>query len=215
LNPGKSCPGAKKWTFLIRLKRLGVLGDDNLQDTQAELLELLAEREVMETEAKKAVERDHLRHHRSHEHLNGAFGGDKFGQQAEKFARFFGTPKFIIWQTVIVVLWITLNSVGFVQHWDVYPFILLNLCFSTQAAYAAPLILLAQTRQADRDKATADSDAKHREELSQQQTQMIEADTAITRTVLNLQEQQMTTLSLITDIHGKLIGVKEKNNDPS
>jgi uncharacterized membrane protein len=198
------------------LKRFGVLGDDNEQDTQAELLELIAEREVMETEAKKSVERDHLRHHRSHEHLNGAFGGDKFGQQAEKFARFFGTPKFIIIQTVVVLLWIALNVVGMTAlRWDPYPFILLNLCFSTQAAYAAPLILLAQTRQADRDKATADSDAKHREELSQQQTQMIEADTAITRTVLNLQEQQMTTLSLITDIHGKLIGVKEKNNDPS
>jgi uncharacterized membrane protein len=68
-------------------------------------------------------------------------------------------------QTVIVGVWIALNTAG-VFHFDIYPFILLNLAFSLQAAYAAPLILLAQTRQADRDKAHADADAQHREALA-------------------------------------------------
>jgi uncharacterized membrane protein len=83
---------------------------------------------------------------------HGAFGNDRFGVVAERFARFFGTPRFIVGQTLLVVLWITFNAVAIRFRWDPYPFILLNLAFSTQAAYAAPLILLAQTRQADRDK---------------------------------------------------------------
>ena len=85
-------------------------------------------------------------------HPHGAFGEDTFGRFAEKTARFFGTPRYIIGQTIVVALWIVLNSVALIHHWDAKPFILLNLIFSTQAAYAAPLILLAQTRQADRDK---------------------------------------------------------------
>ena len=84
--------------------------------------------------------------------LHSPFGNDRFGQMAERFARFFGTPQFIIGQTILVVAWIAVNAVAVSLRWDPYPFILLNLAFSTQAAYAAPLILLAQTRQADRDK---------------------------------------------------------------
>jgi uncharacterized membrane protein len=83
---------------------------------------------------------------------HGAFGNDRFGVVAERFARFFGTPRFIVGQTVLVVIWIAFNAIAVRFRWDPYPFILLNLAFSTQAAYAAPLILLAQTRQADRDK---------------------------------------------------------------
>lgn len=83
---------------------------------------------------------------------HGVFGNDRFGVLAERFARFFGTPRFIIGQTVLVAAWIAANSVAFSFRWDPYPFILLNLAFSTQAAYAAPLILLAATRQAERDK---------------------------------------------------------------
>jgi uncharacterized membrane protein len=83
---------------------------------------------------------------------HGAFGQDAFGRGAEKAARFFGTPQCLVGQTILVVPWIAINSVALTYHWDPYPFILLNLAFSTQAAYAAPLILLAQTRQADRDK---------------------------------------------------------------
>ena len=75
---------------------------------------------------------------------HGAFGDDAFGRRAEKVARFFGTPRYILAQSVLVVIWIALNSIGIAYRWDAYPFILLNLAFSTQAAYAAPLILLAR-----------------------------------------------------------------------
>jgi uncharacterized membrane protein len=81
-----------------------------------------------------------------------------FGPAAERFARFFGTPKYLLWQTVIVLAWLAMNAVVWSLRWDPYPFILLNLMFSTQAAYAAPLILLAQNRQADRDKAEMERD---------------------------------------------------------
>jgi uncharacterized membrane protein len=108
---------------------------------------------------------DHLRFHRPHAHLAPTFGNDKFALRAEAFARFFGTPTFLGAQTLIVVLWVCVNLSGF-THFDVYPFILLNLAFSLQSAYAAPLILLAQTRQAARDKAQSDADAQHREALA-------------------------------------------------
>ena len=77
---------------------------------------------------------------------------DAFGRFAERLARFLGTGRYIVGQTGLVILWITLNLAAVSLRWDPYPFILLNLAFSTQAAYAAPLILLAQNRQADRDK---------------------------------------------------------------
>ncbi|WP_377705257.1 DUF1003 domain-containing protein [Pseudoduganella sp. UC29_71] len=108
---------------------------------------------------------DHLRFHRAQQHLAPTFGNDRFAKHAEAFARFFGTPLFLGAQTVIVVLWIGANVVGLVQF-DHYPFILLNLAFSLQAAYAAPLILLAQTRQAARDMGMTEADARHREALA-------------------------------------------------
>jgi uncharacterized membrane protein len=83
---------------------------------------------------------------------------DAFGRFAESLARFLGTGRYLVGQTLAVLIWITLNVVGIIHHWDPYPFILLNLGFSTQAAYAAPLILLAQNRQADRDKAEVERD---------------------------------------------------------
>jgi uncharacterized membrane protein len=83
---------------------------------------------------------------------------DSFARYAERLARFLGTGRYLAAQTILVAVWITLNIVGFIHHWDKYPFILLNLAFSTQAAYAAPLILLAQNRQADRDRAEVERD---------------------------------------------------------
>ncbi len=69
-----------------------------------------------------------------------------------------GSWRFIIVQTILVVVWMGLNVIGFVNHWDVYPFILLNLLFSTQAAYAAPIIMMAQNRQSERDRVQAQAD---------------------------------------------------------
>jgi uncharacterized membrane protein len=143
---------------------------------------------------------DHLRFHRAHEHLTKTFGNDAFALRAEAFARFFGTPLFLGGQTLIVVLWVSANVVG-LTRFDAYPFILLNLAFSLQAAYAAPLILLAQTRQAARDKARMEADACHREALamaasrnSVQMMELLRQNTELTTTTKALAEriEQMT-----------------------
>ncbi len=81
--------------------------------------------------------------------------GDKI---ADSVAAGMGSWKFIIIQTLIVIIWMTLNVIGFVNHWDSYPFILLNLIFSTQAAYAAPIIMMSQNRQSERDRLHAEAD---------------------------------------------------------
>jgi len=91
-------------------------------------------------------------HQRHHETL-------KFGDHlADSVAKGMGSWRFIIIQTILVILWMGLNLVGYFFHWDVYPFILLNLVFSTQAAYAAPIIMMAQNRQNDRDRMQAQAD---------------------------------------------------------
>ena len=104
-----------------------------------------------------------------------------FGQRlADKVANGMGSWKFIIIQSILVILWMSLNILGFVYHWDVYPFILLNLLFSTQAAYAAPIIMMAQNRQNERDRAQAladyqtNLDAKQEIEAIQEQLSNIE-----------------------------------------
>ena len=77
---------------------------------------------------------------------------------ADKVANGMGSWRFIILQTILVVIWMGLNVLGFIQHWDAYPFILLNLLFSTQAAYAAPIIMMSQNRQSQRDRIQAQAD---------------------------------------------------------
>lgn len=89
-----------------------------------------------------------------------SFGPESFGRFAEWVTRFMGTPTFLLWMTVFVVVWITLNLVGLFGKWDPYPFILLNLAFSTQASYSAPLILLAQNRQEQRDRLGIEEDRR-------------------------------------------------------
>ncbi|WP_280306765.1 DUF1003 domain-containing protein [Nocardia neocaledoniensis] len=83
---------------------------------------------------------------------------EAFARSSEKVARFLGTGRYLAIQTVIVIVWIILNVFVVALRWDPYPFILLNLAFSTQAAYAAPLILLAQNRQDNRDKVSLEED---------------------------------------------------------
>lgn len=112
-------------------------------------------------------------------HLSSYTFGDKL---ADKVASGMGSWNFIIIQSIIVLIWMALNVVGFIQHWDPYPFILLNLLFSTQAAYAAPIIMMAQNRQSDRDRAQALNDyqtnleAKLEIESLQQQLNKIEVE---------------------------------------
>lgn len=158
---------------------------------------------------------DHLRFHRQHEHLFKTFGSDSFGMRAEAFARFFGTPVFLGAQTVIVAVWIAANVLGF-AHFDAYPFILLNLAFSLQAAYAAPLILLAQTRQAARDKAHSDADAKHREAIAAASTRQSEQMLELLRQ--NTELTEMTKLmaerieKLTTEMHRHFVRDNEPGN---
>ncbi|GAB2887714.1 hypothetical protein GCM10027202_15330 [Microvirgula curvata] len=139
---------------------------------------------------------DHLRFHRPHAHLAPTFGNDRFALRAEAFARFFGTPVFLFGQTLVVAIWIGINAAG-LTRFDAYPFILLNLAFSLQAAYAAPLILLAQTRQAARDKAHAEADAQHREALAvaNEQRLAIAAQNAAQLMALLEQNTRLTTLT--------------------
>jgi uncharacterized membrane protein len=158
------------------------------------------------------------RFHLPYAHLSSVFGDDWFALKAEAFARFFGTPVFLIAQTVIVAIWILVNIVG-VWIFDKYPFILLNLAFSLQAAYAAPLILLAQTRQADRDKVMAMADAQHREDLHQaseerqrvaaEQTvllmRMLEQNTQLTQTAKEMAER---IESLTVELHNHILESK-------
>jgi uncharacterized membrane protein len=129
------------------------------------------------------------------DHLHSPFGSDTFGQLAERFARFFGTPQFIIGQTVIVAAWIAVNAVALSLRWDPYPFILLNLAFSTQAAYAAPLILLAQTRQADRDKV----DSVRFAEMSERQRAHVERETAGVRRLLQTNTELTEKVVALTE----------------
>jgi uncharacterized membrane protein len=160
--------------------------------------------------------RHFFRFHLPHLHLHSLYGDDWFALKAERFARFFGTPTFLVGQTIIVGVWILVNMVG-LTRFDVYPFILLNLAFSLQAAYAAPLILLAQTRQADRDKAHAEADALHREDLArasdERQTvaakqttillDLVRQNTQLTETIKALTER---VEALTVDVHQQITG---------
>ena len=142
----------------------------------------------------------HTRFHAPHAHLSSPFGASTFGQVAESFARFFGTPRFLLGQTTLVVLWIAANATGILAI-DPMPFILLNLGFSLQSAYAAPLILLAQTRQADRDKAMSEADVQHRESLAQTQLQLLQLNTDTTDRIAELTER---IDKLTREIHGSV-----------
>jgi uncharacterized membrane protein len=146
---------------------------------------------------------------------HGTFGQDTFGRWAERAARFFGTPQYILGQSIVVVIWIAINSIGIALKWDPYPFILLNLAFSTQAAYAAPLILLAQTRQTERDKIAEDREERHRERIEKMAADrekaiktetdklvsLIESNTHLTQQDKELTEQ---VAALTREIHAQV-----------
>ena len=140
---------------------------------------------------------------------------EAFGRFSEAIARTLGTARFLVGQTVLVFIWITINGAAAALRWDPYPFILLNLAFSTQAAYAAPLILLAQTRQADRDKdheVFVERSHDKMERLAQQRvaaikaetdklTNLLESNTDLTRQDKELTEQ---VAELTKQIHAAL-----------
>jgi uncharacterized membrane protein len=130
---------------------------------------------------------------------------DALGQFSERLARFLGTGKFLFWQTKLVIAWITLNLFAVTLRWDPYPFILLNLAFSTQAAYAAPLILLAQNRQDDRDRVSLEED-RARAAQTKADTEYLARELA----ALRLAVGEVATRDFIRGELEKL--VKEQNN---
>jgi len=154
----------------------------------------------------------YFRFHLPHVHLSSVFGDDWFALKAEAFARFFGTPVFLVAQTILVAIWIGLNVFNVFQF-DVYPFILLNLAFSLQAAYAAPLILLAQTRQADRDKAHAEADAQHREELARASEQRQALAAQQTAQLLELLQQNTQLTELVRGLSQRIEAITLEMHD--
>jgi uncharacterized membrane protein len=126
---------------------------------------------------------------------------DAFGRFSEGIARYLGTAKFLVIQTVLVVIWITVNVVAATVRWDPYPFILLNLSFSTQAAYAAPLILLAQNRQDERDRAQVAEDRRV--------AARIRADTEYLATELASIRQSLADVVTVNDLRDTLDAIRD------
>ena len=153
--------------------------------------------------------------------MGSRYDSDAFGRFSEAIARFLGTGRFLVAQTVLVVGWIILNTIGLVQHWDPYPFILLNLAFSTQAAYAAPLILLAQNRQDERDRANIERD-REVAARTQADTEYLARELAAIRlaldevvTVHDIEDSMSRLEKLITDRNGpEHAGHPERPEDP-
>jgi uncharacterized membrane protein len=127
---------------------------------------------------------------------------------ADKVAAKMGSWSFIISQATIMVVWITLNLVGWFYHWDIYPFVLLNLAMSAQAAFATPLIMMSQNRQSEKDRLTAQNDyitdCKGEEEIRHIMEHLDHQDTLILQIVKRLEEQHTDTLSHFSQLDPKL-----------
>jgi len=133
-----------------------------------------------------------------HQHHSDTLG---FGQRlADKVASGIGSWRFIVYQTVLMIIWVTLNFIGYSYHWDPYPFILLSLIFSAQAAYAAPIIMMSQNRQGERDRIQAQADydtnikAKLEIENLQVQLSTIEME-KLDKIIKLLEEMKMANLN--------------------
>jgi len=143
---------------------------------------------------------------------NMASDPDLFGRFAERFARYMGTANFLLYMTIFVVVWITLNVIGlFGLKWDPYPFILLNLFFSTQASYAAPLILLAQNRQDDRDRVQIEQD-RSRNERNLADTEYLTREVAALRISLREVATRDFVRSELRSLLEELISLQEEED---
>ena len=124
-----------------------------------------------------------------------------FGQMwADKLALGMGSWPFIISQTIIILIWIILNIIGFIYHWDPYPFILLNLLFSVQAAYAAPIIMMSQNRQTERDRYQASEDYKTNIEAKKE---IEELQIALARIENDQRNEILKMLNILREIKAK------------
>ncbi|KAB1503968.1 DUF1003 domain-containing protein [Corynebacterium sp. 320] len=138
--------------------------------------------------------------------------GDAVGRSAESIARFLGTGKYLAYQTIIVVVWVLLNIGAFAWSWDPYPFILLNLAFSTQAAYAAPLILLAQNRQDDRDRVSLEEDRRRAAE-TKADTEFLARELAGLRLAVNDTVTRDYLRKELEDLNDLLTRIDDKLDD--
>jgi len=136
---------------------------------------------------------------------------ETFGRLSENLARFIGTGTFLFWQTLVVIIWIIINLFAVSYRWDPYPFILLNLAFSTQAAYAAPLILLAQNRQDDRDRITLDED-RNRSAQTKADTEFLARELAALRIAIG---EVATRDYLRGELDRLRMDLDETSTDPS
>lgn len=121
---------------------------------------------------------------------------------ADKVASGMGSWRFIGIQTLVILVWISLNVLGLIQHWDPYPFILLNLLFSTQAAYAAPILQLSGNRMAQKDRMRDDTEAEEVKaiwNLNKRQEELLKQNTELTQNVADLMKQNTELTQLIHD----------------
>lgn len=132
------------------------------------------------------------------------------GRVSENIARFLGTGRYLAIQTIFVVVWIALNLFAVGLEWDPYPFILLNLAFSTQAAYAAPLILLAQNRQENRDRVALEED-RRRAEQTKADTEYLAHELAALRLAVGEVATRDYLRRELEQLHEALESIREKN----
>ncbi|ORA63507.1 DUF1003 domain-containing protein [Mycobacteroides franklinii] len=132
------------------------------------------------------------------------------GQVSENIARFLGTGRYLAMQTIFVLVWIALNLFAVGLQWDPYPFILLNLAFSTQAAYAAPLILLAQNRQENRDRVSLEED-RRRAEQTKADTEYLARELAALRLAVGEVATRDYLRRELEQIHEALEKIREKD----
>ena len=146
--------------------------------------------------------------------LRPRFDVEAVGRVSESIARFLGTGRYLAIQTIVVIVWILLNVGAFAWQWDPYPFILLNLAFSTQAAYAAPLILLAQNRQENRDRVSLEED-RRRAEQTKADTEYLARELAALRLAVGevvTRDYMRRELEDLRDMLVELVPPKPKNN---
>jgi uncharacterized membrane protein len=134
------------------------------------------------------------------------------GKVTESIARFFGTGRYLLIQTIVVLLWIALNVSAIEWRWDPYPFILLNLAFSTQAAYAAPLILLAQNRQENRDRVALEED-RRRAAQTKADTEYLARELAALRLALREVPTREHLRDELEDLRALLSDLQRENQD--
>ena len=139
------------------------------------------------------------------------FDPEAVGRISESIARFLGTGRYLLWQTILVIVWITLNLFAVRLRWDPYPFILLNLAFSTQAAYAAPLILLAQNRQENRDRVALEDD-RRRSEQTKADTEFLARELAALRLAVGEVATRDYLRRELEELQRQLLKSKPKKN---